>query len=312
MGSEMCIRDRAREMAEDWSESIGKWEAVLGPLTRQRYQYYQLVGHLDYEVGLYAQALEAYEKALEYAPTAYRKAFLWLSQAQVERLMGRDEGSWAHASEAIDALLASPYPQVAAVWIEWLALAADSDEKQAQIGEMRSKLEKSGGVEINRVTRAMTTLYRVLARLRTTDNPADLVPVLDRLIDELERTGSWSNMVTILATKAVVVGRLGDRETMDQTIARARELVGERIAEDSRPPLEFFLESAHALALRNVGAYDEAFHAIFERALEARKKYPGAMGPDEETAVEALYYLGALAGNDPETIEKRIRDTIRW
>lgn len=302
--------DGARRIAEAWAEKIDKWEESLGGLPRQRYQYYQLVGHLDYEVGLYEPALEAYEKALEYAPTPFRKAFLWLSEAQIERYMGRTKESWEHASSAIDAILESPYPQTAALWIEWLALDADTSDKRAEIESMRRRLESAGGVEINRVTRAMTELYRLLARLRTTDDPSGLALTLDNLIDMLEEAGSWPNLVTILATRAVVSGRLNDRQSMDDAISRAREIMTGKLADEARPPAEFFVESAHALALRNVGAYDEAFNALFERALEARKKYPGAMGPDEQTAVEALYYLGALAGNDPDTIQKRISDTI--
>ena len=93
--------------------------------------------------------------------------------------------------------------------------------------------------------------------------------MLDNLIVELEKAGTWPNLVTILATKAVVAGRLNDRELMDESIDRARSLVNEKLDDDSRPPAEFLLESAHA-----------------------------------------LYYLGALAGHDPETIERKIRDTI--
>jgi len=302
----------ARELVDDWADTITAWEGVLGPLPRQRYQYYQLVGYLDYEVGLYEQALAAYSKALEYSPTPYRSAFLWLSQAQIERVLGQhDPQSWKHASDAIWALLASPYPQTAATWIEWLALDSDTPEKAAEIENMRSELEKAGGVEINRVTRAMTELYRLLAKLHRFADPEEIARTLNGLIDELEKAGSWPNLVTLLATRAVVAGRLNDRESMDEAIGKARAVMASRLDVDSRPPAEFLLESAHALALRDVGAYDEAFSALFERALEARRKYPGAYGPDERTAVEALYYLGALAGNDPDTIEKRIRDTIR-
>jgi len=301
---------RARDIAEKWSGNVNSWEAILGPLARQRYQYYQLVGRLDFEVGLYEPAIEAYAKALELAPTPYRRAFVWFNMAQIEHHLGHIDASWEYASKAIDATLSSPYPQAAATWIEWLALDADSPSKLSEIENMRSRFRKTGAVETNRVTRAMTRLYRVLATLRSTEDPSGIVPILDELIRELEGAGSWPNMVTILATKAVVAGRLDDRDAMDDAIAKARTLISTKLAPEARPPHEFLLESAHALALRNVGAYDEAFAMLFERALEARMKYPGAVGPDEKTALEAIYYLGALAGHDPETIEKRLRDIL--
>ncbi len=302
---------KARNITENWAKIIESWESTLGPLPRQRYHYYRLVGNLSSEVGLLEPALDAYSKALEFAPTPYRKAFIWLNEAQIERELGRDKESWDHGVLAIDAFLESPYPQTAAAWIEWLALNADTGEKQMMIEDMRTRLIRSGGLEINRVTRAMTELYRVLAVLHSTDNPAEISPTLDKLINELESAGSWPNLVTILATKAVIAGRIDDRGAMQDTIDRARELISDKLAPEARPPAEFLLESAHALALRNVGAYDEAFNALFDRALEARSKYPGGVGPDEKTALEAIYYLGALAGYDPNTIEKKIRDTIR-
>ncbi len=301
---------KAREIVDNWSAIIEKWENVLGTLPRQRYQYYRLVGRLNQEVGTYEPALEAYTKALDYAPTPYRKAFIWLSQAQIERELNRRDESWSHAVMAIDATLNSPYPQTASTWIEWLALEADTPEKESEIEKLRLRLKGLGGEEINRVARAMKELYRVLGTLHTTSDPVGIVPVLDNLIVELEKAGTWPNLVTILATKAVVAGRLNDRELMDESIDRARSLVNEKLDDDSRPPAEFLLESAHALALRDVGAYDEAFSTLFEDALEARMKYPGAIGPDEKSALEAIYYLGALAGHDPETIEQKIRDTI--
>jgi hypothetical protein len=302
--------ERARNLAQTWSDSINAWESSLGPLDRTRYQYYQLAGHVNYEVGLPVEALKAYAKALDYAPTPYRKAFLWMSMAQVERELGLGDQSWEHGVAAVEAWLASPYPQTAGSWIAWLSLEARTPEKRRQIESLEAKRQEAGGVEINRVSRAMTELYRLLADLHYGADPAGLVPRLDAIIDDLEKAGSWPNLVTLLATRAVVAGRLSDRNIMDQTIAKARELISTKLAADARPPAQFFLESAHALALRDVGAYDEAFHTLFERALEARGKYPGGVGPEEQTALEALYYLGALAGYDPGTIERRVRSTM--
>jgi hypothetical protein len=302
--------EQGRILAEEWSNLINSWEITLGQMDRTRYQYYQLAGNLCYEVGLMSDALRAYSMALDYAPTPYRKAFLWMSMAQVERETGLSDESWEHAVDAIDAWLQSPYPQTAGTWIEWLSLEAGTDEKHAAIDTFRIRKDTAGGVEINRVNRAMTELYHLLADLHRGADPATLVHRLDPLVEELERAGSWPNLVTILATGAVIAGRLGDRETVDSTIERAREIISSKLAPDARPPVEFFLESAHALALRDVGEYDDAFNTMFERALEARTKYPGAVGPEEQTAIEALYYLGALAGHDPVKIEKRVRATL--
>jgi len=230
--------------------------------------------------------------------------------AQVERELGLADQSWEHGIAAVEAWLASPYPQTAGSWIAWLSLEARTPEKRRQIESLEARCDEAGGVEINRVSRAMTELYRLLADLHYGADPAGLVPRLDAIIVDLEKAGSWPNLVTLLATRAVVAGRLSDRNIMDQTIAKARELIMTKLAVDARPPAQFFLESAHALALRDVGAYDEAFHTLFERALEARGKYPGGVGPEEQTALEALYYLGALAGYDPGTIERRVRLTM--
>ncbi|MCX6645774.1 MAG: hypothetical protein NTY09_05385 [bacterium] len=301
----------AQKIAMEWSDLIEKWEKILGSLPRQRYQYFQIVGHLNYETGVYEAAIGSYKKALEYAPTAYRKSFLWLSLARIERNLGKLDECWEHTSNAITAILESPYPQMAAAWIEWLALDAYSPSKLAQIKSMRDKLGKAGGIEINRVTAAMTRLYRLLGSLKHGTDPSEIGPVLDKLISELEGLESWPNLITILATRAVVFGRMNDRDGMEKSIDHARELLSTKVAPDARPPIEFFLENANALALRDIGDYDEAFSALFERALQARMQYPGGMGPDEQTTVEALYYLGALSGNDPETIEKKIRDTIK-
>jgi tetratricopeptide (TPR) repeat protein len=301
---------RAHELAEYWSNAINRWEKVLGVLERQRYQFYRISGHIDQEVGLLDASVEAYNRALEYAPTAYTRAFLWISLARVERELGHAEDCWKHAIDAIRAWQESPYPQTAVSWIEWLAVDAGTPEKQLEIDTLRTRQNEVGGVEINRIVRAMTDLYRLLASLRSGADPIDLVPHLDRLIVEMEEAGSWPNLITILATRAVVLGRLEDREKMDESIERARELIRGKLAPDARPPVEFFVESAHALALRDVGEYEEAFHTLFERALEARKKYPGGLGPDEQSALEALYYLGALSGYDPDTIEKKIRSSL--
>jgi len=302
--------ESAREIASNWSKSIENWEKVLGLLPRLRYLYFRLTGRLNFEVGLYEPALEAYSKALEYAPTPYRKAFIWLAEAQIERELGELDASWDHAINAIDAILNSPYPQTAAPWIEWLASDLDDPGKTSVVDNLRNRLEISGGLEINRVTSAMTSLYRTLTELHTTSNPASITPVLDQITLDLENSGSWPNLVTLLSTKAVVAGRLGDRDLMNQTIDKARTIITQKLTPDARPPAEFLLESAYALALRDVGDYDEAFNTLFERALEARKKYPGGVGPEEMSALEAVYYLGALAGYDPDTIERKIRDTI--
>ena len=301
---------KAQELVEGWSEFITLWETVLGPLGRARYQYYQLVGHLSYDVGLPEEALRGYEKALEYAPTPYRSAFLWISMARVERELGLTEKSWRHAVDAIEAWLESPYPQTADTWIEWLSLDADSSDRKAVIGQLRRRKEAAGGLETNRVARAMTSLYRLLGDLHAGASPVQLAPLLDPIIAELEKAGSWPNMVTLLATRAVIAGRMGERDKMDKAIGDARNLISSKLAPDARPPAEFFVESAHALALRDVGAYDEAFHTLFERALEARAKYPGGVGPEERTAFEAVYYLGALAGHDPATIERRVKEVL--
>jgi len=305
--------EKAREIAETWSGLIEKWESILGPLMRQRYQYYQLVGQLNYEVGLLEPALEAFHEALSYAPSPYRRAFIWLRQAKIEREMARLDDSWMHAVLAIEAFLESPFPQAAATWLEWLALDADTPKRKTEIGRLKEKfgrIDRINSLEINRVTRAMTELYRILGELRTTSNPGKLNSRLDTLIDELEKAGSWKNLVTLLATKAVVAGRVNDRDTVDKSISRAREIINSKLTDDVRPPQEFFLESAHALALRDVGAYEEALNTLFEKALEARKKYPGGYGPEEKTAMEAVYYLGALSGLDPDSIDRKIRDTI--
>jgi len=305
--------ENAREMADDWSELIEKWEFVLGPLSRQRYQYYQLAGQLNFEVGLLEPALDAFTKALDFAPTPYRKAFIWLRQAKIEREMERGDESWEHAVAAIEAFLESPFPQAAASWIEWIGLDAESEPRRAKIDALREEFDRIKGIdglEINRVTRAMTELYRILGELRTTSDPGNLNTRLDDLITELEKIGSWKNLITLLSAKAVVAGRLNDRESMDSAISRARDIINTKLTDDARPPLKFFLESAHALALRDVGAYEEALNTLFEKALEARKMYPGGFGPDERTAMEAVYYLGALSGLDPETIDRKIRDTI--
>lgn len=303
--------ERARELAEEWSDLISKWERSLGSLPRQRYQYYQMVGHLNYEVGLYEAAIEAYTMALEFAPTPYRKAFLWLSLARIERSLGQMDECWDHATAAIGAIIDSPYPQAASTWIEWLALDADTTFKQSELETLRKQLKDAGGEEINRVTRAMTRLYRLLASLRAGVDPSEISPVLDHLIDELEGLESWPNLVTILATRAVVSGRLNDRAGMDESIAKAREILDLKVAKNARPPMEFFLENAKALALRDIGDYNEAFSTLFEKALEVRMKYPGGMGPEERTTVEAIYYLGALSGYDPDTIEKKISRTLK-
>ncbi len=304
--------ERAQKLADRWSEAIDRWEKVIGGLERQRYQYFRIVGHLDHEVGLLDASVEAYHRALEHAPTAYTRAFLWISMAQVERELGHAQVCWSHAVDAIRAWQDSPYPQAAVPWIEWLAVDADSPEKQREIDELRAHQDEVGGVEINRVVQAMTRLYRVLASLKTGADPSELAPHLDSLIGELEEAGSWPNLITLLATQAVVYGRLEDRDRMASSIERARKLIEEKLAPEARPPSEFFVESAHALALRDAGEYAEAFDTLFERALEARKKYPGGVGPEEKTALEALYYLGALAGHDPDTIEKRIRTSLAF
>jgi len=300
----------ARDIADEWSGKIEGWEGILGPLQRQRYQYYQLAGHLMSETGLFEDAIEAYKKALDYAPTPYRKSFIWLSMALCERNIGLTDNAWNHASMAVEALLDSPYPQAAARWIEWLALESTETKQDETLDRYRRKLASTGAVETNRVTRAMTDLYRMLRSLRTGSDPSLLAPGLENLADELIAVESWSNVVTILATCAVVAGRLDDRGKVDEIISHARSVIGEHISVEARPRMEFILEHAHALALRDVCAYEEAFRAMFEGALEARMKYPGGIGPDEETTIEALYYLGALAGYDPDAIERKIRDTI--
>ncbi|HDS29501.1 MAG TPA: hypothetical protein ENN67_00515, partial [Firmicutes bacterium] len=240
----------AKVLAESWSNAINRWERVLGVLDRQRYQYYRIVGHINHVVGLLDAGVDAYNHALEHAPTIYTKAFLWMGLARIERELGRYDDCWKHAVDAIRAWQNSPYPQAAAPWIEWLAIDADSMEKRAEIENLRETQAKSGGVEINRVVKAMTELYRLIASLRTSDDPVEIAPHLDRLIVEMEKAGSFPNLVTILATRAVVYGRLEDREKMDESIGRAREIISEKLAPDARPPVEFFVESAHALALR--------------------------------------------------------------
>jgi tetratricopeptide (TPR) repeat protein len=302
--------EKARVLAENWSRLINKWEKALGPLDRVRYQYYQLSGHINYDVGLPSEALKAYTLALTYAPTSYRKAFLWMSMAQVERELGLFDESWEHGIAAVEAWLQSPYPQTAGTWIEWLSLEARTSDKRSLIELLRERSKHAGGVEINRVSGAMTELYRILADLRYGADPSKLAPRLDSIICDLESAESWPNLVTLLATRAVLAGRINDRETMNMSIEKARGIISTKLTADSRPPAEFFLESAHALALRDVGAYDEAFTTLFERAMEARAKYPGGVGPNEQSTLEALYYLGALAGHDPAGIEKRVRATL--
>jgi hypothetical protein len=189
-------------------------------------------------------------------------------------------------------------------------MEADTPEKEGLVGFLRSRCESEGGQDINRVSRAMASLYRAQAELRNGSDVSLISRELYGLTKELEEAGSWPNLVTILATLVVALGRQGSQESMERTIGRAREIVETKLEPDARPPAEFFLESAYALALRDTGAYDEAFNTLFERALEARLKYPGAVGPDEQTALEALYYLGALAGQDPAVIEKKVRAVI--
>jgi len=180
-----------------------------------------------------------------------------------------------------------------------------------ELKSLRKKARSAGGTEINRVVSMMTRMYKLLTDLRSGADPSDLIKPLDSMIDEFEKAGSWSNLITLLAAKAVISGRLEDRNAMEGAVKSARECIEGHFPPEARGPQEFFIENAHALALRNVGAYEEAFETLFEKGLEARRKYPGGFGPEEQTALEALYYLGALAGYDPDTIEGKIRSTIR-
>ena len=302
--------EHAFNMAYSWLEYIEKWEAAYGTLIRQRYQYFQLVGQLQDEVGLKRESLEAYSRALEYAPTRYRKAFIWLSMAQAEKSLGMLDSCWEHAIEAIEAWLDSPYPQTARQWIEWLDPVADTKEKSRKIEALRVIVRRVGVKETNKVVRAMTQLHEISAKIQDGGNLKELEAPLDQIIGELTTAGSWPNLVKILATRAVVAGRLDDPESMNKAIARAREIIEDKISPDRRPEELFFVESAHALALRDAGEYEEAFEMLFEKALESRKQYTGGIGPDEHTAFEALYYLGALAGHDPKEVEKRVKATL--
>lgn len=300
----------ARSLTELWLEQIQIWEKSLGMMSRVRYQYFQLLGNIFDEIGLPEQSLESYVKALDYAPTRYRKAFLWINMAQIERKLGLMSQSWNHSVDAIQAWLESPYPQTAAPWIEWLAKDADSPEKSSLLDTFRKILAESGGKEINVVTKSITRLYRLERELKEGIPAAEILPKLEEIISSLEEAESWPNVITVLAIEAVLAGRIDDRKSLDEAVIRAREIIDTKLTGDAKPPSIFLLESANALALRNVGAYNEAFKALFERALEARIKYPGSMGPDERSAIEALYYLGALAGYDMDSIEKRVRKLL--
>ncbi|HEX9744581.1 MAG TPA: hypothetical protein VGB30_04055 [bacterium] len=302
--------ERALEICDEWWRSIEKFEATLGQLDRQRYQYFQLVGQIQAEVGLHEEGLEAYARAIEYAPTRYRMAFIWQSMALSEAELGMMELAWNHSNEAIEAWLDSPYPQAAYPWVEWLASIADTDSKQEKITEFREQCGNAGIQDVNRVTSAMTVLFRLNADLRNRANPITLVEPLDEIIRNLTEAESWPNLYAILATRAVISGRLGNADEMDSSIALAREIIDTRLAPDARPPAQFFIESAYALALRDVGEYEEAFETLFDNALSARMKYPGNIGPEEQTAFQALYYLGALAGYDPETVESKVKSAM--
>ena len=300
----------ASKDASEWIKMIDSWENVMGPLNLQRFFYNLLMGDLQDKEGNRRDGLDSYKLALEHADSDQKRAYCWHAIAEVEKKLGFRESSWNHMVIAVETWLKGHNPQIAERNINWLENEAETPEKKEKVELLRTQLKNTGAVAISRYRKAMIRFDKILADLRKGSGVHNLIQPLDELIEELNDIGAWPDLVYVLPARAVVESILDQPVAKESHIDRAREIIESKLSENFRPPALFFLENAHALVLRNLGNYEDAFQILFEHALDTRKKYPDNFGPEEKSTVEALHFLGAIAGHDEEMIEQKVKSVF--
>ena len=296
----------ALQSADEWIQMIDTWEKVPGKLDVQRFFYNLLMGDIRDREGNRKESLNSYKLALEHADSDQKRAYSWHAIAEVEKKLGHKESSWNHMVIAVETWLKGHNPQLAERNINWLENEADTPDKKEKVESLRYLSQQTGVETINRYRKAMIRFDAIIAELRKGSGLQSLVTPLDDLIDELIEIGAWPDLVYVLPARAVVESMLDEPSEKESFIDKAREIIESKLSENFRSPALFFVENAHALVLRNMGNYEEAFRILFEHALDTRKNYPENYGPEEKSTVEALHFLGTIAGHDQVLIEEKV------